>query len=1005
MSEFYESSIENAKLNAGLGGDKDSFDVEQWFKNFRSLVASADLIRHVEKNNDSEQDWVRVLKELQVLTGFSYATIQVIGQKFAPSTPYVLYVVKIKKYAISVPLKVGGRIREFVPRTKPYYFRRMLANYGYQQLTQEVSTLDKYEAFVVAAVAGKILRRRNFKARDGEIPFWLCVPLVFRQKLVGFIFLEQRDEIAKGFKEYATDEVLMRVAYILASAIDTSFEKWRAAVLRDIASRISAKNSTVDILTYVADYVYRELDDLNKDKSILRCTFFKRDDFRNGEPLTKSILLSWVDNDGIIDENSLRWTSFEESIGVAGAVLHDLKPRISYKLSTVSLRDEEPSQTNTVSMIAAPVVISFEDPKKKRNIRGELKKRCIAVITVDSKRAGAFCQYDLDFIEAVAQQTALVVERTWLIERAHEIGQELSKYTHKITMRDYFKIIYEGVQEVINATCGGLFFVRGNEPITLKEDAWYTGNLHFKMTQKAQDDIREKIKNLAKEYLSIDNAQPKRKRILQQHPLTQEQTPHFLGQYKSESQDQKAKDQQDINVIKCAYAILIRLEEAVVGVLYVSSTTKEQLNEIEVSALNIFADYAAIAIQKVENQRKLQALETATEIISQSRSLQQALDRIAAQACELVDAETCYLALLHSESERIQFEAVHPPKYREPLTKLQELFNFKVQGDMEGITSLAIKRCMPSYLRDVAEDVKLAFYQNLYIPGPNNPPIEDAEDSLVDDEGLKGIWKKINAKARQHKIDVGEIWVGNTDSATASELVVPIKKTHPSKLDFALGALNIVSNRKTAFTSADIDMMERFADIVGRIIESFRNPHNAAIEIIDRVSCDVFVSLHLSEQSKTIERVVKEAIKSINPHWKNITVGTVSQVIDREIWTRIVRCRVFIADITNWSIKGESDQIARPNVMYELGIAMGLNKPIVLIAKKGSPLPSDIANYVVEEYEQADVSEANVSDAVQNSSNSFAEKLARRIHTIVSEYGEHTIHPDTKRKNSADTAL
>lgn len=61
----------------------------------------------------------------------------------------------------------------------------------------------------------------------------------------------------------------------------------------------------------------------------------------------------------------------------------------------------------------------------------------------------------------------------------------------------------------------------------------------------------------------------------------------------------------------------------------------------------------------------------------------------------------------------------------------------------------------------------------------------------------------------------------------------------------------------------------------------------------------------------------------------------------REIEDGIKACRACLADITT----------GNPNVAFELGYALALDKPVVLIAKKGTKLPFDVQHRQVHAYE------------------------------------------------------
>ncbi len=63
-------------------------------------------------------------------------------------------------------------------------------------------------------------------------------------------------------------------------------------------------------------------------------------------------------------------------------------------------------------------------------------------------------------------------------------------------------------------------------------------------------------------------------------------------------------------------------------------------------------------------------------------------------------------------------------------------------------------------------------------------------------------------------------------------------------------------------------------------------------------------------------------------------------IIMEDIWTKINQCAFLIADVTN----------KNPNVMYELGIAHTLGKPVILITQDTSSIPFDFKHLRHEQY-------------------------------------------------------
>jgi hypothetical protein len=78
-------------------------------------------------------------------------------------------------------------------------------------------------------------------------------------------------------------------------------------------------------------------------------------------------------------------------------------------------------------------------------------------------------------------------------------------------------------------------------------------------------------------------------------------------------------------------------------------------------------------------------------------------------------------------------------------------------------------------------------------------------------------------------------------------------------------------------------------------------------------------------------------------------------IIIRDVTERILQAQLVIADITP----------ANANVYFEVGYALALNKPIILLAAKGTPLPFDVSAFRVLFYEDSISGKAKLEQGLQ----------------------------------------
>jgi hypothetical protein len=100
----------------------------------------------------------------------------------------------------------------------------------------------------------------------------------------------------------------------------------------------------------------------------------------------------------------------------------------------------------------------------------------------------------------------------------------------------------------------------------------------------------------------------------------------------------------------------------------------------------------------------------------------------------------------------------------------------------------------------------------------------------------------------------------------------------------------------------------------------------------------VFVAMQFSEPFDILYReVIKPGVDKLDLQIMRIDELAAPGIIFEDIKRSIAESKIVIAEITG----------PNPNVFYELGYAHALNKPTILLAKKGGELPFDIRSYRV----------------------------------------------------------
>src|SRR5215469_4947182 len=96
----------------------------------------------------------------------------------------------------------------------------------------------------------------------------------------------------------------------------------------------------------------------------------------------------------------------------------------------------------------------------------------------------------------------------------------------------------------------------------------------------------------------------------------------------------------------------------------------------------------------------------------------------------------------------------------------------------------------------------------------------------------------------------------------------------------------------------------------------------------------IFVIMPFADDFDEVYNTIKDSVSSVNEPMKVIRLDEIRAAgsITEDLVEELRKSTLCIADVTR----------ANPNVMWEVGFAAALGKPIIAINQKGSKLPFDI---------------------------------------------------------------
>jgi len=507
------------------------------------------------------------------------------------------------------------------------------ATYGTVQLVSE----DGRELVLVVAqgatlaLIGERLRLRegvtgkaaqdghSYRISDVQSPQWariyrayipgmrseLAVPMCFESQVVGVINLESADTGAFSEDDERLLVGLARQAAIAiknARLFDSAQRRIRdLEIVNDIVQIIGTKLGTQDLLQAIVSQIADQL-------KCTHCTLFFAQK-EQGELLLVPQVTHGVRGEQIMTRR------FRPGEGLAGwvfqqgesLVLPDARqdPRFSFAKRNLG----QPR-----SMLVVPVKVGDQT---------------IGVISADQDELGWFSESDRRLVDALARQAGIAIERATALELLHDIGNRIISSQ---AVDDILQQIVSGAIRLTNTTSGVIYLISEDGKSVTKSFQHPPGFDHPKPRLDRKEGLTRQVIATGDMMVFPDIRQDARV-----NPVMHDR-------------------------VRSMIAVPLKLEQKVIGVLYLNDANPHSFTETEVSLLSTLATQAAIAIvnaRLLQNtsealEKRVAEMETLQEIndaITSTLEINTILEMILDRALELTEATDGTVQLV-SESEQ-----------------------------------------------------------------------------------------------------------------------------------------------------------------------------------------------------------------------------------------------------------------------------------------------------------------------------------------------------------------
>jgi len=463
----------------------------------------------------------------------------------------------------------------------------------------------------------------EIRPETADIRSWVGLPLVYREETIGLLTL---DHDQPGFYTQAFEGLLVSFAAQAAIAIENARLFGHAEhrirdleIVNKVVEIIGTKLGTDDLLKTIVSQIADKLE-------CTHCTIFLSQE-EDGELL----LVPRVTN-GERSEQIMR-RRFKPGEGLAGLVFKEGKSLVfDDARKSPGFAPATDPQERPRSMLVAPVKV------------GDQK---IGVISADQDEYGWFSESDRRLVDALARHAGIAIERATGLELLQDIGNRIISAPN---VDDVLQEIVSGAIRLTHTTSGTIYLFSKDGESVINSFLYPPGFDHPPPRMGRKGGITRQVIATGEMQIFPDIKQDDRI-----NPSL-----YDLG-------------------IRSMIAVPLKLEERVIGVLYLNDSDLHDFTGTEVSLLSTLANQAAIAIQNAglfEEVRtradEVSLLQRVSTKISTTLRLDEILPSLVEGAMRLTKTESGVVHVLDSSGEKIVGSYAYPEEFRHPAPRISE---------------------------------------------------------------------------------------------------------------------------------------------------------------------------------------------------------------------------------------------------------------------------------------------------------------------------------------------
>lgn len=434
------------------------------------------------------------------------------------------------------------------------------------------------------------------------------VPLEWQNRPIGVLYID--DEIGRIFTQREAQQLNL-FANQIASLVEAFNQNRKLLVINNVIKRITNEFHTESILSVIVSEI---ADHLNSS----HCTFFEEENLSGERFLVPKascgrghhrIMNRRFPLDGSVP-------SLVADVYSSGQPILSGNAKLEHNFAEARENEDKPR-----SMLLVPVRIG---------------KQILGVITVDQDQLFAFNQYDLDLVDALAQQAAPVIIRSNTLRLLQQTGEQIiSRAKVGETMR---QIVIDAMK-LCNASSGVIYRIKevaGTYFITYKFP--YPSEFHH-------PDPR------------LDNEVGVTRRVLA--------TASAIVMSNILDNNQQINKKLYEKGVRSMIALPLKRGNDVIGVLFLNSNEPRKYTPVELFSLETLAGLAAIGIRNAELfeeresiREQVSNLYQASDVLTLSQDPNHILQTVARLACQAARAKSVRILLFDQVNSAFELKDV-----------------------------------------------------------------------------------------------------------------------------------------------------------------------------------------------------------------------------------------------------------------------------------------------------------------------------------------------------------